>query len=476
MRDQILQQNEVSSIRSSWLTIIAIILAAFMVNLDTSIVNIILPTLTKIFEVNADEVVKIVLWYLLAIVSSLLIFGKLSDIYGKKKVFICGYILFTMGSLFCGLAFNLLSLSSARILQGLGGAMLFATIFALVIENFSAQITGRVFALITMSSSCGVVLGSPLGGFILKHLSWQWIFYINVLPGITGTILALKTFKRDDFRSTKKNANNFDYVGMILSIVSILTLFSIISSYNKLNWFSFSSLLRDFIFIIFFIAFVWWERKHANPLIDLKLLRSPLLSTGILGLFVVTMTLNGTLFILPFFFEKVFNFQPVNVGLFLSIIPLTIFLLSPIAGWLADRFNTSIIMIFALLFLIISFGLFYLFTFSFSFYLIIFVFVLFGTTLAFFFTTNMKFIMSKAPARKEGILSAINSLSVFLAAGIGIAIFETIFSLGFKGIKSFVLVPMQLVVKGFNDANLLNIILVSIAFAYSFFVIFRYNK
>ncbi len=170
--------------RKYYPVILCIAFAVFMVRLDGYIVNISLPTIARYFQVGTSEVSWIVLIYLLVMTGCMLILGKLGDRFGLKRIFLMGYLVFSVSSLFCGLAPTIHTLDLARAVQGVGGAMMIVSAFAIVSRLLPEHLTGWAFGVCSFANSLGIMVGSPLGGFITGFFSWKWIFLINVPIGL----------------------------------------------------------------------------------------------------------------------------------------------------------------------------------------------------------------------------------------------------------------------------------------------------
>ncbi|MFZ4572287.1 MAG: MFS transporter, partial [Bacteroidales bacterium] len=169
-----------TSKQSPTLILVSASLAMLMVKLDAFIVNISLPTIAQNFGCSRDIVSMVLLAYLVASTATLLLFGMLGDRLGLKKIFISGFILFTIGSLLCGMSTNIVLLIISRFIQGLGGSMLVANCLAIIGQFMPHDKIGSAYGILTTISSIGVSLGAPLGGLITYYASWHWIFLINV--------------------------------------------------------------------------------------------------------------------------------------------------------------------------------------------------------------------------------------------------------------------------------------------------------
>jgi len=253
--------------------IISAMFTSFMTQLDTYIVNISLPTIAVYFNVNTGDVSYVVLVYLLFLTSTLLIFGKLADRIGLKKVFIGGFLLFTISSLLCGISWNLKLLILARIIQGIGGAMLYTSVFAIVSRFLPKNLTGCAFGFLSTSSALGVTAGAPVGGLITGYLSWHWIFLINIPFGIAAIIIALKVIPGEKVPEEKKK-NTFDIAGSILSFLGFLSLIYTLKMGEELGCTSPVIIASSISTVIFITLFIIREMKCADPLLDLALFKS----------------------------------------------------------------------------------------------------------------------------------------------------------------------------------------------------------
>jgi MFS family permease len=205
-----------------WLILINISVSVFMATLDGSIVNIALPVISKELSVNISSVQWVVTSYLLAISVLLLIWGKISDIYGKKKIFAFGFIIFTLGSLLCGLSASLTILVLSRVLQAVGASAMMALSQGIVTETFLPGERGKALGIIGTTVAIGSLVGPSLGGILIHYFNWQSIFLINVPIGLIGAILTFVIIPDDHIFSESKI---FDFKGSVMFVGSILLMF-----------------------------------------------------------------------------------------------------------------------------------------------------------------------------------------------------------------------------------------------------------
>src|SRR6266566_7312088 len=204
--------------KSRWAVLALVALGTFMTTLDASIVNISLPSIARTFHTPIGSAVEwVIIAYLIAIAATLLTFGRLSDLLGRKPVWVAGLAIFTLGSIFCGAAGSLQQLIVARAFQGLGGALIFAPSFAMITDAFSAVERGGALGLNAVVFAIGTSAGPTLGGLITEHLTWRWIFYLNVPLGALGLLAAHRVLAT----STARTREPIDVPGALLIAVGV---------------------------------------------------------------------------------------------------------------------------------------------------------------------------------------------------------------------------------------------------------------
>ena len=257
------------------LLILSISLAIFMSALDGTIVNIALPTISESFGVSSSAVSWVATAYLLVMAGCVLIFGKVSDVIGFKKVFLSGFVIFTLGSFACGFLPELLhsfyALVGARAFQGIGGAMMTAIAPAMVTAYIPMDKRGNAMGIIMTVAALGMAIGPTIGGVLTQYLSWHWIFFINVPVGIVAVLLGAKVIPAS---GAGQNSAGFDKSGAVLIFSGLAALLFFVSEGEVLGWTSPVIAGSGALAVLLLGCFVWHEQKTADPLLELRLFKN----------------------------------------------------------------------------------------------------------------------------------------------------------------------------------------------------------
>jgi len=409
--------------------IASVAFASFMAQLDSSIVNVSLPTIARYFEVGTSAVSWVVLSYLLAIVALLLPAGKLGDTVGQKKTFLVGYSLFAGGSLLCGLAPTLALLVVARVVQGAGAALLSTSAYALVPRCLPRESTGWAFGMLATAAALGVTCGAPLGGLITGYLSWHWIFLINVPVGAVAILTAVRVIPAEPSRERIWRWADLDLPGAGLSAAGFLALLAALNLGLEAGWGSPLILGLFAAAAVFLVVFFLWERRRSEPMFDIRLLRERPFALGVLASGLAFMTFAGNNFTLPFYLELAKHLSPQEVGPVIMILSVTLMGIGPIAGRLSDRFPPRLLTTAGMLL-----GAASLTAFAFSFHwsglwTVVAYLVCLGVSFGCFVSPNNSQIMSAAPADRQGVASGLFNTAKTLSLAVGICLWETVFSL-----------------------------------------------
>lgn len=415
--------------RQRWI-IFSTCFASFMCVLDNFIVNISLPTIAHDFNIGTAAVARVVIVYLLVLTSTIPVFGKLGDRQGLTRVFTAGFIVFTMGSLLCGISVSITMLILSRVIQALGGAILFALPAAIVPRFLPAGMRGASFGALATSSALGLSLGAPIGGIIATHFSWHFIFLINVPVGILAIYMIRKFFPRDD---TPGTPHHFDLPGVFLSFFGLASLLYCLNNGTAHGWTSPPIIIAFTISMVMLAAFIAWERKCSDPLVDLRILRHRDYTLANLANFFQFMVLAGNGFLLPFYLIQVKGLQPDRAGLIIMIYSLVLMIVGPLSGKASDRIAPRILCSVGAL---LAMGACFFFSQALAgqglWQTIIFLMWL-GMSFALFVPPNNNLIMSSTPVEEQGTASAMLKTITNMGSAFGVCFFETVFTMGIPG-------------------------------------------
>lgn len=399
------------------LILINIVLLTFMACLDGSIVNVALPVMAKYFSVGMSSISAIVSAYLIGISATILIFGRLGDIYGSVKIFKLGTVIFIIGSLLCAISNSLILLVVSRIIQAIGAAGFMATNQGIVTRVFPANERGRALGSLGAFVALGNLVGPPLGGFIIDVVSWKYIFLINIPVGIFAIILGMKVLPKDEDSEKSK----FDIKGAFLFLVFIISLFgAMLVGQNK--GFTKPIILASFaLAIITFILFIKFESIEESPLLKLNIFRNKLFSLSILCGFLLFVAMSCSSIILPFYFQDVIKLSPSITGLYMMTYPLILLVVAPISGYLSDKIGSELLTFLGLLTFSVGFFLMATLNESFEPVKIIIFIALMSLGNGMFQSPNNSLIMSTVPRNSLGIAGSINALVRNLGLVVGVS-------------------------------------------------------
>ena len=260
--------TSLGKINYKWLALLTVAINGFIIVLDISVVNLSFPILTKVFNTEPAIILWVAVTYSLMAIGLMPILGNIADIYGKKNIFILGFIIFTVGLALCSVSQNIVQLILSRVIQGIGGAMNMALGFALVTEAFPVQERGKALGIMSSVFSIGPLVGVTAGGFLLDAVGWRSVFYVRVPICIIGIFMAWRLLSED--KSLKKSSN-LDLFGAGALFCCLSCLFLYMNFGGRMGFASPRILLLAGISLASFVIFILQEKRIDQPVVDLTL-------------------------------------------------------------------------------------------------------------------------------------------------------------------------------------------------------------
>ncbi len=322
--------------RRTIITITAV-LCALLEIVDTTIVNVALNNMRGSLGATLNDVAWVITAYAIANVIVIPMTSWLSQQFGRRNYFAASIIIFTVASFMCGNASTIWELVAFRFIQGLGGGALLVTAQTIITESYPLEKRGMAQAIYGMGVIVGPTLGPPLGGYIVDHCSWPYIFYINIPIGIIATLLTL-SFVRSPKYGEKLKANQVDWLGIVLLSAFIGSLQYILEHGQQDDWFNDDWIVRlTVISLVGLYFFIWRQLTYKYPIVNLKVLKDQNLRVGVIMSFIMGFGLYGTTFIIPIYTQSILGWTATDAGLLLIPSSLTVAFMMPIIGKLIQR-------------------------------------------------------------------------------------------------------------------------------------------
>jgi EmrB/QacA subfamily drug resistance transporter len=320
-----------------WWTLAAVSVGLFMIMLDNTVVNVALPSIQNSLHLQVSELEWVVAGYALTFAAFMLIGGKLADYIGRRLVFMLGLVVFTGASLACALASNGGFLIGARVVQGLGGALMNPATLSIITATFAPRERGRAIGIWAGVSALALAIGPLVGGLLTEHVNWNWIFYINIPIGLAGLLTAPLLI--DESRDTS-HEQRLDVPGLATSGIGLFALTFAFIEANSYGWSSWQILGSFAVAAVSLVTFVLLERHQRIPMLDLSLFRNRTFGGANGSMLFVGLAMFGTFFYVSIYMQQVLGYSPVQAGA--SFLPMTvlIILIAPRAGALTDKIGS----------------------------------------------------------------------------------------------------------------------------------------
>lgn len=330
--------NITSRTNYKWWAFMAIALGSFTSALDQLSVTVALPTIAGHFGTDLPTVQWIVVGHALTVSVMLLPMGGLSDIIGRKRVYVAGFILFILGAALAGSAATIATLIAARIIQGCGAAMAQSTGRAMILPIFSISERGKILGAQMSVVGSGAIAGPALGGLLVSTLGWRWVFLINLPLGILA-LAAVLILLNEPPLVPRGERPKFDWLGAVLSMGTLVVFLMAIANGLRFGWTSPAIVAGAAAFILLLGLFIWWELRAPAPMLDLRLFKLPQFSLGVSTGYISFLGSFPVFFLMPFFLQQVQGYSPGQIGLIMVPNFLGMIILGPVGGVLSDRYG-----------------------------------------------------------------------------------------------------------------------------------------
>jgi EmrB/QacA subfamily drug resistance transporter len=405
-----------------WFAVAAVCVGAFMGQLDASIVTVALPTFQHTFDASVGAVTWVGLSYLLVLVATVTAVGRFADMWGRKLLYVYGFVIFTLASVLCGLAPNLAALCGFRGLQAVGAAMLQANSLAIIVLVVPGRALGRAIGLQGAAQALGLAMGPTVGGLLLAAGSWRLIFFVNIPFGIFGALAAILLVPRS--RNLMARVR-FDWTGLGIFFPAVAALLSAITFGAAVGW---GSAVIVGLFVaaaVLCTLFVWHERRDRDPMLDLGLFRSAQFSTGIVSGIGSYLVMFGVLLLVPFYLERGQGLGTARSGLELMAMPLAFGIVAPLAGRLADHLGARPLTVSGMT--LVAFGLTLMGVLAPNTAGFLILLATVGVGMGLFTSPNNASIMGAAPGQQAGMASGVLNMTRGTGTALGLALTGTIF-------------------------------------------------
>ncbi len=404
-----------------WLIVGTVCVGAFLGQLDASIAGLVLPTLEETFSAPVAAVEWVAIAYLVTLAALVVPFGRLADLAGRKLLYVAGFLVFIAGSALCGFAPSLGWLIVFRVLQAVGAAMLQANSVAIITAAAARRRLGRAIGVQGAAQAIGLSVGPSVGGFLIDSLGWRWVFFIAVPFGLIGTVLGWLVLPTTPTVEDRDRREGFDWAGALLLGPSVALFLLALTFGSDWGWTSPALIGVTLLAALSLGLFVATELRVASPLVDLGLFASRMFTIGIVAGLLSYSVLFGSLFLIPFYLERILGRTPAEAGLLLSPVPLALGIMAPLAGMLTDRFGSRLptvtgmlLSALALLALAVVPDV--------ALPLTLMLLGVLGIGLGLFTPPNNSAIMGSAPERQLGVAGGILNMTRSLGTSLGVAL------------------------------------------------------
>ena len=324
-----------------WWTLAAVAFGLFMIMLDNTVVNVALPSIERDLHMSISALEWIVTAYALVFASLLITGGKLADLFGRRRIFVVGLVVFTLSSLACGLAPSAGFLIGARAVQGIGAALMNPATLSIITATFPPKQRGTAIGIWAGVSALALAIGPLAGGLIVDNINWNWIFFINVPVGVAG-VVASRIFIKES-RDTS-HEQSVDLPGLATSGLGLFALTYALIEGNRHGWSSAEIIGLFAAAAVLLAAFVLVEHRQRLPMLDLSLFRNSSFTGANIVALLVSLGMFGVFFYVSLYIQNVLRYSPTQAGAMFLPMTLLIILVAPFAGRASDRVGSRWLM------------------------------------------------------------------------------------------------------------------------------------
>ncbi|MHB8470689.1 MAG: MFS transporter [Gaiellaceae bacterium] len=324
-----------------WWTLAAVSFGLFMIMLDNTVVNVALPSIERDLNVSIASLEWIVTAYALVFAALMITGGKLADLYGRRKIFVVGLVIFTLSSLACGLAPSAGFLIGARAVQGAGAALMNPATLSIITHTFPPRQRGQAIGIWAGVSALALAIGPLAGGLIVDNINWNWIFFVNVPVGVAA-VVASQIFIKES-RDTSRE-QSIDLPGLVTSGTGLFALSYALIEGNRHGWASAEIIGLFAAAAVLLIAFVLVEKHQRLPMLDLSLFRNGAFTGANIVAMLVSLGMFGVFFFVSLYIQNILGYSPTKAGAIFLPMTILIILIAPIAGKQSDRIGSRWLM------------------------------------------------------------------------------------------------------------------------------------
>ncbi len=419
------QYEPVLGISYKWIAAIIVMIGTFMTLLDTTIVDITIPKMLAALNTDTYGIQWVIIAYMIGSAVAMTIVGWLGAATSYRFVYLLGMVIFLTMSAFCGQATSMGEMLTGRLLQGIGEGLIVPISMTILFLVFPKEEAGLAMGIYGLGASFAPALGPTIGGFLTEHLSWRWIFYVNIPVGALGFLLAIMLL--EDVKPEDEHPWPFDWIGFMLLACFLGTLITFLTKGQEKGWLQSEMILSLMaVCAISGTAFLFWEKHQDHPVLDLSLFKDHVFAIGVITLGIFSLTLYGIFYLMPLYMERLRGYPTLLSGLIMLPGSIVMGISLIIGGTLSDRIGVRpIAFISMILFVIFSFllGRFDLYTSKMT---VLLMFALWCIPAGPLFPTLTTGALQNVPDNKINMGSSIQNVTRLVAGSIGTAFATTI--------------------------------------------------